>query len=562
MKSRASVIRFLVREQMADQRLGGCWILRMPPTTSLWEQMAGMRVHHRILGMFAIFVILYLSEIIGWTMIGQGALDGRLDYGWLVAWVLLLFMMVPLQLVGSWLQGMIAIDFGTVLKRRLLSGALRMDIDQVRRNGIGELLGYVIEPQALESLALNGGFSVLIAVIELGLAAWVLAWGIVGLWHVVTLLIWVAGTLFVSWVYYHRLRRWTRARITLTHGLIEQMVGHRTRIAQELPDGRHLEEDQSLERFLHVSSDFDKAFIPLAWGVPRGWLIIGLLALVPAFIWNKADISGLAVSLGGVLLAYRAFSEVGSGLAALARALVAGEIMAPLWKAAQQTEETHLPSPVARRRPRDLNGDATKSVVIEARDLIYRYGRQAGAVLERCNLTIYHGDRLLLQGISGSGKSTLAALLVGLRQPDSGLLMLNGLDQATLGQGWHRLSTAASQFHENHVLTGTVAFNLLMGRRWPPTAEDMAEAKQLCDELGLSDLLDRMPSGLMQIVGETGWQLSHGERSRLYLARALLQKAELVVLDESLAALDPETLTQCLRCALSRAPTLVVVAHP
>lgn len=74
------------------------------------------------------------------------------------------------------------------------------------------------------------------------------------------------------------------------------------------------------------------------------------------------------------------------------------------------------------------------------------------------------------------------------------------------------------------ILTGTLAFNLLMGRRWPPTAEELAEAKQLCDELGLGDLLSRMPSGLMQVVGETGWQLSHGERSRLYLARALLKK--------------------------------------
>jgi ABC-type protease/lipase transport system fused ATPase/permease subunit len=50
-------------------------------------------------------------------------------------------------------------------------------------------------------------------------------------------------------------------------------------------------------------------------------------------------------------------------------------------------------------------------------------------------------------------------------------------------------------------------------------------------ELGLRDLIDRKPSGLMQIVGETGWQLSHGERSRLFLARVLLQKMELVVLD-------------------------------
>ena len=51
-----------------------------------------------------------------------------------------------------------------------------------------------------------------------------------------------------------------------------------------------------------------------------------------------------------------------------------------------------------------------------------------------------------------------------------------------------------------------------------------------------------MPAGMLQMVGETGWQLSHGERSRLYIARALLQDAELVVLDESFAALDPENL--------------------
>jgi ABC-type ATPase involved in cell division len=52
-----------------------------------------------------------------------------------------------------------------------------------------------------------------------------------------------------------------------------------------------------------------------------------------------------------------------------------------------------------------------------------------------------------------------------------------------------------------------------------------------------------MPAGLLQMVGETGWQLSHGERSRLYIARALLQRAELIILDESFAALDPENLS-------------------
>ncbi|MDC0685548.1 ATP-binding cassette domain-containing protein [Sorangium atrum] len=178
-------------------------------------------------------------------------------------------------------------------------------------------------------------------------------------------------------------------------------------------------------------------------------------------------------------------------------------------------------------------------------------------------MRIAAGDRILLEGPSGGGKSTLSALLSGLRAPDAGLLLLNGLDRHMLGAAaWRRRVAAAPQFHENHVLAGTFAYNLLMGRRWPPRPDDLAEAEEICHELGLGELLGRMPGGLEQVVGETGWQLSHGERSRLYIARALLQGAEVVVLDESFAALDPETLERALRCVLRRARTLVVIAHP
>ena len=71
-----------------------------------------------------------------------------------------------------------------------------------------------------------------------------------------------------------------------------------------------------------------------------------------------------------------------------------------------------------------------------------------------------------------------------------------------------------------------------------------------------------MPAGLMQPVGDSGWQLSHGERSRVYLARALLQNAELVILDESFAGLDLENLQRAFACAEERAATLLVIAHP
>ena len=74
--------------------------------------------------------------------------------------------------------------------------------------------------------------------------------------------------------------------------------------------------------------------------------------------------------------------------------------------------------------------------------------------------------------------------MTGLRLPDSGLLLLDGLDRPTLGLGWHQLATEAPQFHENHILSGSLAFNLLMGRNWPPTEEDLTIAQALCVELG------------------------------------------------------------------------------
>ena len=105
-------------------------------------------------------------------------------------------------------------------------------------------------------------------------------------------------------------------------------------------------------------------------------------------------------------------------------------------------------------------------------------------------------------------------------------------------------------------------FNLLMGRRWPPSAPDTRDAMDVCRALGLDDLLRRMPAGMNQMLGETGWRLSHGERSRVYIARALLQDAKVIVLDESFAALDPRTTEQCLRAVFERSPALVVIAHP
>ncbi|HEX8511677.1 MAG TPA: ATP-binding cassette domain-containing protein, partial [Allosphingosinicella sp.] len=411
---------------------------------------------------------------------------------------------------------------------------------------------------ALESLSLNGGMALLRSVLALGFAAWILSQGVAPGTHLLLLGGWTLLALALSWNFFRKLRTWTMTRLDMTHELIEVMVGHRTRLAQEPPSRSNGGEDSALQNYLQISGVMDWTAVTTTLGVSSGWVIVGLIGLVPAFVSDlEVSSTAIAISLGGILFAQRAFGGISDGLSAAGRAWVAWAQVAPMFHAARNKTSSK-----AYVTLEQLETEAIKTPLIDAQSLSFAYPSSNETVIEATDLLIAHGDRILLEGASGGGKSTLAGLLTGLSTPRSGLLLLNGLDRHTLGDDWHRLATSAPQFHENHILSGTVAFNLLMGRQWPAPAADRKEAQDLCEELGLGPLLARMPGGLNQYVGETGWQLSHGERSRIYLARALLQGAHLTVLDESFAALDPETLALCLDCSLKRARTLMVIAHP
>jgi ABC-type multidrug transport system fused ATPase/permease subunit len=550
----------ILRERLSPVRIDGGWLLRLPPSAGIWRQMRQMRLPRHLLRLVGAHTVESLLLLLSWWVVGRGALAGRLDQGWLLAWALLLLTIVPFRLLAMWSQGVLAIGMGGLLKQRLLYGALRLEPEEMRQQGAGQLLGRVIESQAVESLALSGGFLVLGAGIELIMAAVVLGLGGGGALHVLLLFGWVVLALCLNWRYGRYRQHWTVARLGLTHSLIERMVGHRTRLAQEPREHWHDGEDQALERYFVLSRQTDGAAMVQAL-ISAGWLILGLLGLTPLLVSGTSMPGALAVSLGGVLFVARALAQLVTGLSHLMGAAIAWKQVTLFFHAAARPEVSGPPTFALALSPHSGEGKNGQPV-LDARDLLFRYHGHVEPVLRACSLQISTGDRILLEGPSGGGKSTLASLLAGLRSPQSGLLLLHGLDWQTLGsEGWRRRVAGAPQFHENYVFTGTFAFNLLMGRRWPAQPEDLQQAEALCHELGLGDLLNRMPAGLQQMVGETGWQLSHGERSRLYIARALLQNADLVVLDESLAALDPENFHQSLHCVLDRASTLLMIAH-
>lgn len=555
---RATARRALLGAQLANTHLIAARSLRLPSGARWTHHLSSLHAGRRLLLLLLLAVLIQACVLSSWWLMGRGAFEGRLDWGWLWAWALVGLTMVPLQAALAWTQGTLAMNLSALLRRQLLAGALALPVDEARRGGMGEYVGRTFESAGLEQMVLAGGFTSLLSGVDLLMAASVMATGPSGGYGLLALggFCGVLAVLVVRQS--RRFRQWTEARVVMTHALIERMLGHRTRLAQERPERWHAEEDQELARYAEASERWDAETARVLTLARRGLLPVAMLAALPG-VFAGASAARIAVGVGAALLAARAVGTLTVGAVALLGARVLFRGVRPILEAARRS---HAEGDTASPLPPGASPPETQAL-LEVRDLVFKHAGAPRAVLDRASLVVHAGERVLLEGPSGSGKSTFASILTGLRGQGSGLLLLGGLDLATWTRdGWGTRIAGAPQFHENHVVSGSLAMNLLLGRSWPPTTEDLKSAQAICEELGLGELLKRMPSGLMQLVGEQGWQLSHGEQSRVFVARALLQRASVVVLDEAFGALDPATMRKVMACVEARAPTLIVIAHP
>lgn len=551
--------RLLLAQLLGRHAVTGVWVLGPGPGSSLLERLGGRRFQARLAGLLAMQLTQYSVFLLSWWVMGTLALTDRFGRGWLFLWLLLLATFITLRMHIYAAMGAISIEVGAQLKRHLLEGAFRLDPDRVRRLGAGQLLGRTLEVEAIETFSFMGAMYLVMGITELGFAGVVLAMGSGGAAHALLLLAWTGVAVAVAAAYCRERLRWTDERIGLTDALVEQLVGHRTRVAQEGLRRAAGRDDAMLERYDARSRRLNRLEVAVGTGVPRGWFAVGLLALLPAFVQGGAGGGRAIAAVGGVIVAYRAFRILVTSTEQLAGALVAWKRLAPFRREEGVPEAAGVPGMLAPAEP----AGAARGPLVEMARVTYRHPDRPDPTLLEVGLTIQPRDRILLEGPSGGGKSTLGGLLAACRPIQGGLLLLDGLDAPTVGhRAWRRRVVLVPQFHENHVLMGSLAFNLLLGRGWPPTPGDLREAEAVCRGLGLGPLLDRMPGGLFQMVGDTGWQLSHGERSRIFIARAVLQKPDLLILDESLAALDPELFQSSVDYLLKGDPAVLLIAHP
>jgi ATP-binding cassette subfamily C protein len=195
--------------------------------------------------------------------------------------------------------------------------------------------------------------------------------------------------------------------------------------------------------------------------------------------------------------------------------------------------------------------------VISLENVSFSYMEEEHFLMKDLNLKIPVGKSIAIVGPSGAGKSTVADLIMGLIQPYSGKITVDGIPLTKFPSSWRSQIGYVSQ--ETFLFNETIKFNLLL-------SEPKADEEDILDALKLAaayEFVSKLPEGINTVIGDRGVKLSGGERQRLALARALLRKPSLLILDEATSNLDSNNEKKILKAIddLHGEITILIIAH-
>ncbi|EFF0799603.1 peptidase domain-containing ABC transporter [Escherichia albertii] len=175
-------------------------------------------------------------------------------------------------------------------------------------------------------------------------------------------------------------------------------------------------------------------------------------------------------------------------------------------------------------------------ISLETNDLSYRYDSQSAPIFSALSLSVAPGESVAITGASSAGKTTLMKVLCGLFEPDSGRVLINGIDIRQMGiNNYHRMIACVMQ--DDRLFSGSIRENIC------GFAEEMDEEWMVeCARAShIHDVIMNMPMGYETLIGELGEGLSGGQKQRIFIARALYRKPGILFMDEATSALDSES---------------------
>jgi ATP-binding cassette subfamily B protein len=331
--------------------------------------------------------------------------------------------------------------------------------------------------------------------------------------------------------------------------LIESLLGMRLIVASG-------NEQRETEKFRKYNSDFVQSLLSmqllsfLASAVPG--TVLTLSTAIVFFYGGKLVIEG-QFTIGGLVafMAYhlRLLSPVQNLLGIYTNLLTGGVALGRVFEVLDVPIEVQEP-PNARSLE-DVRGQ------ISFERVSFGYSGSV-RVLDEISFQVPAGALCVIIGPSGAGKSTLADLLLRFYDPDSGVIAIDGQDLRELRLQDLRRNIAVVE-QSPHLFRATVRENIAYGK---PEAS-LEEIQDCARAAAIDDFIQSLPEGYATIVGERGSTISAGERQRIALARALLRKPAILVMDEPTAALDPAleaAVSGVFKCVL-RDRTTILITH-
>ncbi|WP_371376179.1 thiol reductant ABC exporter subunit CydD [Sporomusa aerivorans] len=502
-------------------------------------------------GLLAIAQAFYLTQVIDRIFLGRQGLDAVTDFLWLLA-VIAALRSLAIYLEGVW-AFRLAAAIKTSLRERLVKHMLGLGPVNLALQPSGELINIVGEgvenleayfAKYLPQLAKAAFIPVFIL-----LAVWPLDLTSAVIMLVTAPLIPIFMVLIGKMAKKMNIRQWE----TLS-GLSAHFLDVLSGLTTLKLFGRSIEQITVIAR---VSKDFRDATMDVLKVAFLSALALELLATISTAL--VAVTVGLRLVYGEVVFT-QAFFVL----------LLAPEYYLPLRMLGSQfhagmtgkTAAADIFQLLALKRDKMAGGSVSLprqrriSLAFRNVDAVYQQGGQPA--IRGISFDLADGQHLAVVGPSGAGKSTLAALLLAFIAPSSGEILVNGRNLRELRVAdW--LPHVAFVPQRPHLFQATVADNIRISR---PEA-GMAEVMEAAKAAGAHDFILRLPDGYATLIGDGGHGLSGGERQRLAIARAFLQDAPLVILDEAARGLDIASQAR-LDSALARllsGRTAIIIAH-